>query len=259
MLTDNPDIVGFNVTSPYKEAIIPYLDGLSPEAEKIGAVNCIVRRDGKLIGHNTDHYGFRVSLENFLRDCGMDVPASASGSEGDVAEISHEVLAPANSMNIKALVLGNGGAAKAVKYTLEEMAIPYRTVSSRGRQAHRHSDIGRPESSSRNERADYSGSEARMKCYCDEGRLECIGYDDLTPEMVAAHSLIINATPLGMYPDTQSAPPFPYEMLSPRHYLYDLVYNPPLTTFLKKGREAGATIKNGHEMLVLQAERSLLI
>ncbi len=237
LFADNPDLEGFNVTSPYKEAVLPYLDGLSPEAKEIGAVNCVVRRKGKLYGYNTDHYGFRVSAENFLSGAGSDFHSGAcsdfhSGPYSDCDFDSGDDPCPCSCGNsdlgalgrsnngLQALVLGSGGAAKAVRYALGEMSIPYLTVTSR------------------------------------EGRQDCLRYDGLTPEIIASHLLIINATPLGTYPDTQSAPPFPYELLSPRHFLYDLVYNPAVTTFLSKGAQAGASAKNGHEMLVLQAEKS---
>ncbi len=211
LLADNPDIAGLNVTSPYKETVLPYLDELSPEAGKIGAVNCIVRREGKLYGHNTDHYGFRVSLQNFLD--WADVPAPDPGATADTETIG----APNKESGLRALILGSGGAAKAVKYALGEMSIPCRTVSR-------------------------------------TGRGDSLRYEELTPGIITNSRLVINATPLGMYPDTTSAPPFPYELLSPHHYLYDLVYNPPSTAFLEKGRQAGAAVKNGYEMLVLQAE-----
>ncbi len=208
LLADNPDIAGFNVTSPYKEAIIPYLDELSPEAEEIGAVNCVVRRGGRLCGHNTDWQGFYGSLEKFLEDSGV-----ANSTQGGCLEMLQ-------ADGLRALVLGSGGAAKAVKYALGTMSISCIMVS-------------------RREMAD------------------CIRYEDLTPETVAAHRLIINATPLGMYPDTMSLPPFPYGMLSPRHCLYDLVYNPPMTAFLEQGVKAGASVNNGYEMLILQAKKSM--
>ena len=181
---------GLNVTIPYKQAVIPFLDELSPAAETMKAVNCIHFKDGKKIGYNTDAIGFRRSLEPLLKP-------------------HHE----------KALVLGTGGAAKAVQYVLEALNIPYRLVS----------------------RKAVAG---------------VITYDDLNADLMADHTVIVNTTPLGMYPNADAAPALPYEHITPQHLLYDLIYNPALTAFLQKGADKGATIKNGHEMLILQAEAS---
>lgn len=190
LLLQTPGLEGLNVTIPYKEAVLPYLHALHPAAAAIGAVNCIRIDHGKLTGYNTDTIGFRDSLLPLLQP--------------------HHTAA---------LILGKGGAALAVAYTLQQLGISYRYVSS-------------------------------------SGRAGTLGYEDLSPEMLAEVSLIINTTPLGMYPHTDSFPPLPYEALGKQHLLYDLIYNPEETTFLKLGQANGATTQNGMQMLVLQAEAS---
>jgi len=187
-----PALKGLNVTIPYKEVVIKYLNGLDAAAEKIGAVNVIKVNSGKLIGYNSDYYGFRQSLEKLI---------------------------PANYKGMKALVLGNGGAAKAVKTALDDMQIPYQVVV----------------------RKDENNS---------------IRYEKLTDSIINTHHLIINTTPLGMYPKTDTLPSIPYSALTSDHYLFDLVYNPEETLFLKKGKEKSARTKNGLEMLQLQAEKA---
>lgn len=187
---ETEDIKGFNVTIPYKQDVIPFLDELSPEAKEIGAVNTVLIQDGKKIGYNTDCFGFQTSLQSLLKP---------------------------NHTN--ALVLGYGGAAKAVIYVLEKLGIQYQIVS---REA-------------------------------SEGR---ISYDDLNEEIINSHQLIINCSPIGTFPNITSAPNIPYEFLTSEHLLYDLIYNPEVTQFLQNGIEKGATIKNGYEMLVHQAEKS---
>ena len=190
LLAANPDLVGLNVTVPYKEAVVPYLDDLAPSASRVGAVNVIERRpNGDLRGHNTDVVGFRESLRTFFPN-----PADA-----------------------RALVLGNGGAAKAVRVALNDLSIPHWVVT-------------------RNPLA------------------EGLTYADLTPQVIMAHPLIINATPVGTFPHIDECPDLPYQVLTGRHYLYDLVYNPTETLFMAKGKEVGAQVKNGFEMLCLQAE-----
>jgi shikimate dehydrogenase len=190
LLATHPDLAGLNVTVPYKELVMLYLDELAPSATRVGAVNVIERTaDGRLRGHNTDYLGFRESLQRFFP------------------------LRP----EARALVLGTGGAAKAVGVALQELNIPHWLVS-RDPLAHG------------------------------------LTYDDLTPALVAAHPLIINATPLGTFPRTDECPPLPYGALTEEHYLHDLVYNPAETLFMAKGKEAGAQVKNGFEMLCLQAE-----
>jgi len=191
----HPDLLGFNITIPYKVAILPYLNDITDTAKSVGAVNCVkVERDAsgvKLTGHNTDIYGFRESLIPFLE--------------------------PFHS---NALVLGTGGAAKAVCYTLNELGIHYTLVSR-------------------------SGNEDSI-----------LKYSQLTEDIISNNLLIINTTPVGTYPVTDECPYIPYQFLSNSHVLFDLIYNPAETKFLKLGREAGATILNGSKMLELQAEKS---
>lgn len=178
---------GFNVTIPYKESIIPLLDELSDEAREVGAVNCVVMCNGKLIGHNTDIVGIEASLH------WLDVNAE-----------------------FKALILGTGGASKAVQYILRKYGIEYKCVSRD------------------NNRGD-------------------ISYNKLTAEIIAEHKLIVNTTPLGMYPDIGSAPNIDYQALSAEHRLFDLVYNPATTEFLRRGKEQGAQTMGGIMMLQTQA------
>ncbi|WP_026463313.1 shikimate dehydrogenase family protein [Adhaeribacter aquaticus] len=189
LLKAHPNLAGLNVTIPHKEVVIPFLDEVEEEAAKIGAVNVIKFTDGKIKGFNSDYQGFMQSLQKFY-------PCSPGS---------------------KALILGTGGAAKAVMAALDFLQITYKTVSRK------------PES----------------------GQLH---YDAITPELLASYTLIINTTPLGTYPNTATCPSIPYQALTEEHYLYDLVYNPSETVFLKKGKEAGAHSKNGYEMLCLQAE-----
>lgn len=190
LLQQEPELVGLNVTVPYKEEVIPYLDELDEAAARIGAVNTIKITAGKTKGYNTDYIGFRTSLERFY---------------------------PATTQKGKALVLGSGGAAKAVCAALQDLGINY-TILSRSPQP---------------------------------GQLT---YNELTPAHLQQFQLIINTTPLGMCPDTEKCPDLPYKALLPSHYLYDLVYNPEDTLFLKKGQTAGAQTINGLEMLYGQAE-----
>lgn len=185
-----PNFVGMNVTIPYKEQVIPYLDLLSDVVSATGACNCIHHINGKLIGYNTDVIGFEKSLLKKL-------------------ETTHQ----------KALVLGTGGAAKAVHYVLRKLGIEYLEVS---RNASDHS----------------------------------ISYQEVTENLIAEYTLIINTTPLGMHPHVDAAPEIPYEALTPKHYLFDLVYNPAKTVFLSKGETQGSIIENGADMLTDQAEAS---
>ena len=175
---------GFNVTLPYKQAVIPFLDRLDETAEAIGAVNVVHRR----VGYNTDCIGFMESIRPLLRD-----------------------------YDRKALVLGTGGASKAACYGLKKLGITPTLVS----------------------RTPKAGQ---------------LGYKDLTDAIMAEHTIIVNCTPLGMLPDVDSCPDIPYEMLSARHLLFDCVYNPEETLFLSKGKAQGATIRNGIEMLIGQAQ-----
>ncbi len=188
LLHTHPELEGLNVTIPYKEAVIPYLDEMDSTAAEIGAVNCITIRKGVKKGYNTDVTGFEQSL----------IP----------------LLHPRHK---QALILGTGGSSKAVAYVLKQLGIPFLFVS-------------------------------REKT---EGQLT---YDSLTPEIVAQNKLIVNTTPLGLYPNIDGAPGIPYEGIGAQHLLYDLVYNPEETKFLAAGKERGAVIKNGFEMLQLQAE-----
>ena len=190
LIRSHPELCGFNVTIPYKEQIIPYLDKLDEEAARVGAVNCVRIENGKLTGYNADIYGFESSLLTLI---GGERPA--------------------------ALVLGSGGASKAVKFVLSRLQMPFVEVS----------------------RTKRSGN---------------LTYGELSPEVMERHLLIVNTTPLGTFPDTESAPAIPYDLLTSRHCLFDLFYNPPLTRFLSQGQTHGAAIKNGYDMLVGQAEKS---
>jgi shikimate dehydrogenase len=192
------ELRGFCVTSPYKVEIMERLDEISPEARAIGAVNCVRVDDGKgcnggrrLVGFNTDAYGFGVGLEKLI---GNARPQS--------------------------LVLGTGGASRAVRHALENAGIEYRLVS----------------------RTPGPG---------------LLTYGELTPEIVERHHLIVNTTPLGTHPDTAGKPPIPYDAIGTEHMLYDLVYNPPLTSFLAEGARRGAKTMGGTAMLHAQAEKNL--
>lgn len=194
IIDHHPTLKGLNVTIPYKEQVIPFLDDISPAAEAIGAVNVItIERDNgsskpKLVGHNTDYLGFKHSIEPHIT-------------------ASHR----------KALVLGTGGASKAVGYALTQLGIEWIYVS-------------------------------RSK-----GNNETLTYNDLNQEVLSDYTVIINASPVGTYPNVNEAPNIPYNTLTSQHLLYDLVYNPAETLFLKKGSDLGAVVKNGAEMLTLQA------
>jgi shikimate dehydrogenase len=191
LLQNTPNLAGLNVTIPYKEQVIRFLDEKDPVVEEIGACNCIKIENGKLSGFNTDVTGFRLSLEDMLRPW-------------------HD----------KALVLGTGGAAKAIAYVLDQWKISYRFVS----------------------RAPQ--------------RNNLLGYESITDDMLSSHKLIINTTPLGMYPNINEAPPLNYEALTDKHLLFDAIYNPEKTLFLRKGEEKGTNIRNGSQMLGIQAEES---
>lgn len=191
ILDAHPQLKGFNVTLPYKQAIIPLLDGVSEEARAIGAVNVVrvshTPQGIRLKGFNSDTIGFSNSISPLLKP-------------------HHD----------KALVLGTGGASKAVCHSLDKLGIGWKYVS----------------------RKPMPGAYT---------------YEALTPEIMAAHTVIVNCSPVGMYPHTGACPQIPYEALTPRHLLYDLVYNPVTTLFMKRGEEHGAVTKNGLEMLHLQA------
>ncbi len=192
LIKQQKDLNGLNVTIPYKEVVLPYLDEIDTAAAAIGAVNTIQFNNGRLKGFNTDIIGFANSLKTFLQKN--------------------------KNSNIQALILGTGGAAKAVKHVLEyQFNIPHKIVS-------------------RNpQKGDYT-------------------YNDLDKKILETHHLIINTTPLGTYPAIENCPNIPYSLLGAEHFLYDLVYNPEITLFLKKGMEQNAQTINGLDMLIGQAE-----
>jgi len=189
LLQEHKELLGLSVTIPYKETVIPFLDALDPVAEKIGAINCIRLQGGKTKGYNTDVIGFEKSLAPLLKP---------------------------NQKH--ALILGTGGASKAVAYVLNKLGISFQKVS--------------------------------------RTSMGCLHYDDVTADLLQRHQIIINTTPLGMFPQTETYPLLPYEFIGEQHLLYDLVYNPVETKFLSFGKDRGAIIKNGIEMLELQAEES---
>ena len=197
LITATPGLRGLNVTIPYKEAVMPLLDEVDPLAAAVGAVNTIAIKDGRLIGHNTDVHGFRDLLLPMLPS----------------------LIDPRSDVRLRALVLGSGGASRAVGYVLREQAIRFRVVS-RSR---------------------------------DRGDLT---WDLVDRISVGVCRLIINTTPLGMFPDVDEAPPLPYGAIGPKHALIDLIYNPAETLFLQRGRENGAQVINGLKMLEAQAEAS---
>jgi shikimate dehydrogenase len=192
VLAQHPLLKGFAITIPYKKSVIPYLTGVTPAVQQMGACNCVKINGATLTGHNTDVVGFEKSFTQHLQP-----------------------------WHTKALILGTGGAAAAVEYTLQKLGIAYAFVS---RAADKQKNI--------------------------------LGYGDMDAAVMQSHPVIINCTPLGTYPNVDGAPQLPYGLLTPRHYLFDLVYNPPLTKFLQLGQAKGATIQNGHEMLALQAEEN---
>lgn len=188
------DLMGFNVTIPYKHQIMDFMDNFDDSAKKVGAVNVVkINKDGSKTGYNSDYYGFRVSLEKWIEDF----------------------------TGIKAMILGVGGAAKAVLAVLEDLSIPYVKISRD------------------NVKGDFT-------------------YEDIAKNgnLLLQHRLIINTTPLGMSPNTAAKPALNYDQIGEDHFLYDLIYNPAKTSFLEAGASRGAQIKNGLEMLRLQAEKS---
>jgi len=193
-LFHRPGLLGFNVTIPYKLEVIPFLDSLDESAEKVGAVNVVkITSDQTKIGYNSDYYGFKKSLENWT----------------DTKKIKN------------ALILGTGGASKAIIEVLKDIDIKINIVS-------------------------------RSKGKGD------LTYENINndKEFIAENRLIINCTPLGTHPNVDAKPDIQYQWLSKNHYLYDLVYNPEITSFMNEGKKYGAKVKNGLEMLVLQAEKS---
>lgn len=192
VIKNTKNLRGLNVTIPYKETIIPFLDKLDKKAKQIGAVNTIkVTKKGKLKGYNTDYYGFSKSIEPYLK-----------------------------SQHKKALILGTGGASKAIAFALERLGITYSFVSR-----------------SISDKAAYS-------------------YDSLSENDIDTHQIIINCTPLGTHPNTNVCPDIPYDAITEDHLLYDLIYNPEETKFLTIGKIKGATVSNGYNMLELQAEKA---
>lgn len=199
LIQNETTLLGLNVTIPYKESVIPYLDELSEEAKQIGAVNCIkiIRKENeiesgrkiKLVGYNSDVYGFEKSLLPFLRS------------------------------NLKALVLGSGGSSKAVIFVLKKLQIPSLLVSR-------------------------SVTE------------NALSYEQLDEEIMSSHRLIINTTPLGLFPNTENCPDIPYQHLNEQNILYDLIYNPEETEFMRRGKQKGAMAIGGLKMLQLQADKS---
>lgn len=191
IVRDNPDLCGLNCTIPHKQAIIPLLDWLSPEAEEIGAVNvikiCREEEGVKLHGYNSDLIGFTESIRPLLRP-------------------HHR----------KALILGTGGASRAIRVALTHLGIEWTLVS-------RHAAPN------------------------------ILTYDDITAETLREYQVIVNCSPVGMHPHIDEAPPLPYEVLNAKHLLFDLIYNPEETLFLKRGAQQGTATKNGLEMLHLQA------
>ena len=191
LIDSHPGLEGLNVTIPYKTAILPYLTYAGPEIREIGAVNTVLIREGERLGFNTDVWGFRESLTGFL---------------------------PAGFDSL-ALILGTGGASKAVQHVLGKMGIGFTLVS----------------------RAPGPGM---------------LDYGGVDEAVLAAHRLIVQTTPLGMAPDTGNCPSFPFHFLSGNHYLYDLIYNPAETLFMECGKRRGCKVKNGLEMLYLQADKA---
>ena len=192
VIKENPELNGLNVTIPYKEQVIPYLDDLDEDARLIGAVNVIKFSKGlfgkvKLKGYNSDIIGFKQSIEPLLKE-------------------HHR----------KALILGTGGASKAVFQGLKQLGVASTFVSRKAKEY-------------------------------------CITYEEITPKVMEQYTVIVTTTPLGMYPNVNACPDIPYDLLTSDHLLYDLLYNPDETLFMRKGKEKGAVVKNGLEMLLLQA------
>lgn len=186
-LFNDESLLGFNVTIPYKEKIIDYLDDLSEEARNIGAVNCVLIKDGQKIGYNTDAFGFEKTL-----------------------------LIHKKPQHTSAIILGAGGAAKAIKYVLEKNGISTLTVS----------------------------------------RQSEINFENLTEETVASHKLIVQCTPVGTYPNVEDSVPFPFNGITQEHLVIDLIYNPNYTKFIRNAAEKGCKTVNGFYMLEQQAEKA---
>ena len=196
ILKSRENFIGFNITSPYKETIIPYLDELDVSASEINAVNVVkITKKGnnrRLTGYNTDIYGFKKSL---------------------LKKLNPEIKS--------ALIFGTGGAARAVFLALKSLSIECKFVS-------------------RNKKSEDT----------------YISYEDLNNDVISDNLLLVNATPLGLFPNTETKPDIPYSYITEKHHLFDLIYNPPLTQFLSEGKKKNATIQNGLEMLHFQAEKA---
>jgi shikimate dehydrogenase len=190
-IANTPNLCGLNVTIPHKQSVLTFLDDTSNLPQGLQACNCIKISNGKLIGYNTDVIGFEQSL-----------------------------LPQLKSHHKNALILGNGGAAEAVKFVLHKLNIHYKVIS---RKLHNSSHLT---------------------------------YADLNEQIIKEYTLIINTTPLGTSPNINECPAIPYQYLTAQHFLFDLVYNPAKSLFLQKGEEQGAAIQNGYDMLVIQAEES---
>ena len=192
IIKNTSNLKGLNVTIPYKEVVIPYLDKVNKKAKAIGAVNTIkITKKGKLVGYNTDCYGFKKTIEPFLK-----------------------------SHHQNALILGTGGASKAIAYSLKKLGISYQYVSRKASEG-----IG-------------------------------FTYASLTEDDIKKHQIIINCTPLGTFPNIDVCPNIPYESLTSHHIIFDLIYNPEETKFLKLGKQSNAVTINGLNMLKLQAEKA---
>ena len=191
IVDSNPELKGFNVTIPYKEKVISYLDYISPEARAIGAVNVV----------KVEHKGSHVTLKGF---------------NSDVIGFTKSIEPLLEKFHKKALILGTGGASKAINYGLKSLGLENIFVS-------------------------------RFQ------RPGTIQYEQITPEMVQEYNVIVNCTPVGMYPHVDECPQLPYKAMTTRNLLYDLIYNPDETLFMKRGKAQGANVKNGLEMLLLQA------
>jgi shikimate dehydrogenase len=192
LLKNNPLLKGLAVTIPYKEQVLQYIDVLCGEVKQIGAANCIKIQKDKLTAYNTDIIGFERSFVKKLKP-----------------------------IHKKALVLGTGGASKAVQFVLNKLGIEFLIVSRTANQAE-----------------------------------DSIQYEQITEKLIHEYNIVINSTPLGMSPDENTCPEIPYSFLTADHYLYDLVYEPAKTLFLQEGEQRGAVIENGFEMLIIQAEEN---
>lgn len=193
LLIAHPNLIGLNVTIPYKEKVLRFVQQLAPVVQQIGAANTIKINNGILTAYNTDIIGFEQSFTPLLQPC-----------------------------HTGALILGTGGASRAAQYVLQQLNIPFKLVSR-------------------------------------TAAPDVITYQDIDAGLMATHPIIINCSPVGMQPNETTFPDIPYQYLTPHHYLFDMVYKPAVTVFLQKGVDKGATIKNGYDMLLLQAEASWAI